>query len=65
MLVLAREADFFPDIHVLLTSFLAIVGVVFLNFEVLKRFMLPSSIHFGAFRVSLSSWLVLAEDCYS
>lgn len=35
----------------LLTSFLAIFGVVFLNLEVLKRFMLPSQIDFRAFRV--------------
>lgn len=31
-----------PDAGRLLTSFLPIFGVVFLNFEVLKRFMLPS-----------------------
>lgn len=45
----------------LLTSFLAIFGVVFLNLEVLKRFMLLSEIDFRAFRVSLSSWLVLGR----
>lgn len=45
----------------LLTSFLATCGVVFLNLEVLKRFMLLSlclfQIDFRAFRVSRSSWL--------
>lgn len=49
----------YPDARELLTSFLAIFGVVFLNLDVLKRFMLPSQIDFRAFRVSLSSWLVL------
>lgn len=58
---------FFSSASEVLTSFLAIFGVVFLNLEVLKRFMLPSQTDFSAFRVSLSSWLVLAEEssCYS
>lgn len=46
---------FCRDTRGLLTSFLATFGVVFLNLEVLKRFMLPSQIDFRAFRVSLSS----------
>ena len=40
-----------PDAPELLTSFLAIFGVVFLNLEVLKRFMLPSHTDCRAFRV--------------
>lgn len=51
----------YSEAKALLTSFLAIFGVVFLNLEVLKRFMLPSQIDFRAFRVSLSSWLVLGR----
>lgn len=50
-----------PEARELLTSFLAIFGVVFLNLDVLKRFMLPSQIDFRAFRESLSSWLVLGR----
>lgn len=42
-----------PETCTLLTSFLAIFGVVFLNLEVLKRFMFPSQIDFRAFRVSV------------
>lgn len=61
MLTLARENRLCPDARELLTSFLAIFGVVFLNLEVLKRFMLLSQIDFRAFRVSLSSWLVLGR----
>lgn len=51
----------YRDANELLTSFVAIFGVVFLNLEVLKRFMLPSQIDFRAFRVFLSSWLVFGR----
>lgn len=50
MLTLAWKTK--RDAQDLLTSFLAIFGVVFLNFEVLKRFMLLSQTDFTAFRVS-------------
>lgn len=47
------------DAQDLLTSFFAIFGVVFLNLEVLKRFMLLSQIDFTAFR--LSGWGLLLQ----
>lgn len=50
-----------PGGRALLTSFLATCGVVFLNLEVLKRFMLLSQIDFRAFRVSRSSWLAVGR----
>lgn len=50
MLTLAWKTT--RDAQDLLTSFLAIFGVVFLNLEVLKRFMVLSQIDFPAFRVS-------------
>lgn len=59
--IVSLENLLYPDARELLTSFLAIFGVVFLNLEVLKRFMLPSQIDFRAFRVSVSSWLVLSR----
>lgn len=36
--------------------------MVFLNLEVLKRFILPSQIDFRAFRVFLSSWLAISRE---
>lgn len=62
MLTLARITFLYPRAaRELLTSFLATCGVVFLNLEVLKRFMLPSQIDFRAFRVSPSSWLAVGR----
>lgn len=53
-LLLPKRSVFLdPKTCNLLTFFLAIFGVVFLNLEVLKRFMFPSQIDFRAFRVSV------------
>lgn len=60
-LMLATQTGSTDTLWGLLTSFLAIFGVVFLNLEVLKRFMLPSQVDFRAFRVFLSSWLRLGS----
>lgn len=56
VLLLAKQLVLDPEACTLLTSFLAIFGVVFLNLEVLKRFILPSQTDFVAFRVSLLSY---------
>lgn len=61
MLTLAWVTFRSPGGRALLTSFLATCGVVFLNLEVLKRFMLLSQIDFRAFRVSRSSWLAVGR----
>lgn len=61
MLTLAWITFRCPGGRALLTSLLATCGVVFLNLEVLKRFMVLSQIDFRAFRVSRSSWLAVGR----